>query len=277
MPTKPEWTIPSPWRNPPVLGLILLMLAACQTAPVGDPPPGGFFFVQITDTHFGSGDNFARGERVAEAVNRLPMPIEFVVHTGDITMERLDDPQVMARTREVLGRFHPPLFTIPGNHDLVRERHAVLLPLYREWFGELVTTHWVKGVWVVNFYAEPAARDFPVPGYDPLAALERALRQADGRPVLLFQHTPPVGGFFRNQIRAGWPPAQRARWEALVKAYNVKAVFAGHFHKDELHWIGDVPLFVAPPVADGWGRQATYRIYEYRDGRLSYRTQYLSP
>lgn len=263
------------WRTLLLNGLALLLLAACQGLPVGEVPRTQFHFVQITDTHFGSGDNFARAEQIATAVNRLPMPIEFVVHTGDIIMERLENPQVVARTREVLGRFRAPVYTLPGNHDLVRERHAAHLRIYREQFAELVTTHLVRGVWVVTFYGESAARNFPVPGYDPLAVLEQALRQGQGRPVLLFQHTPPVGGLFRNRIREGWPPAVRARWEALIKAYDVRAVFAGHFHKDELHWIGDVPLFVAPPVADSWGRQASFRIYQYRDGRLSYRTLYM--
>jgi hypothetical protein len=52
-------------------------------------------------------------------------------------------------------------------------------------------------------------------------------------------------------------------------------VIAGHFHRDELHWVGDVPLFVCAPLAGYWGRQGSYRIYEYKDGRLGYRTQYL--
>jgi UDP-2,3-diacylglucosamine pyrophosphatase LpxH len=93
--------------------------------------------------------------------------------------------------------------------------------------------------------------------------------------VLLFQHTPPVGGFFRNQVHPGWPEESRRRWEELVLGHAVKGVFTGHFHKDELHWVGDVPIFVAPPVAGSWGRQSTFRLYEYRDGKVSYRTGYV--
>jgi UDP-2,3-diacylglucosamine pyrophosphatase LpxH len=73
----------------------------------------------------------------------------------------------------------------------------------------------------------------------------------------------------------GWPPAARERFEQLVNAANVKGVLSGHFHRDELHWLGKVPVFVSAPVADYWGRQGSFRLYEYRDGRLSYRTIYL--
>jgi hypothetical protein len=35
-------------------------------------------------------------------------------------------------------------------------------------------------------------------------------------------------------------------------------------------------VFACPPVASYWGRQASFRLYEFRDGRLGYRTVYLS-
>jgi hypothetical protein len=55
----------------------------------------------------------------------------------------------------------------------------------------------------------------------------------------------------------------------------VQAVITGHFHRDELHWLDGIPIFAAPPVAAYWGRQASFRLYEYRDGRLGYRAVYL--
>ena len=66
-----------------------------------------------------------------------------------------------------------------------------------------------------------------------------------------------------------------AAWEKLVNTHNVKAVIAGHFHRDEFHWLGHVPLYVSGPVANFWNRNATFRLYEYRNGQIGYRTQYL--
>jgi UDP-2,3-diacylglucosamine pyrophosphatase LpxH len=76
-------------------------------------------------------------------------------------------------------------------------------------------------------------------------------------------------------MHEGWKLQMRRQWERLVNSANVKGVIAGHFHRAEQHWVGDVPLYVAPSVAGFWGRQGSYRIYEYRNGRLAYRTQYL--
>ncbi|MFW6303548.1 MAG: metallophosphoesterase family protein, partial [Candidatus Sumerlaeota bacterium] len=77
------------------------------------------------------------------------------------------------------------------------------------------------------------------------------------------------------KMHGGWRPEYREAWIKLINRYNVKAVIAGHFHRAEQHWLGDVPLYVAPPVAGYWGRQASYRLYHYQAGRLSFTTQYL--
>ncbi|MDY6906314.1 MAG: hypothetical protein SWH61_16705 [Thermodesulfobacteriota bacterium] len=53
----------------------------------------------------------------------------------------------------------------------------------------------------------------------------------------------------------------KEKWKTLINTYNVKAIVAGHFHRDELHWLGDVPVYIAPPVAGYWGRKAAFRIY----------------
>jgi UDP-2,3-diacylglucosamine pyrophosphatase LpxH len=76
-------------------------------------------------------------------------------------------------------------------------------------------------------------------------------------------------------MHRGWRKEVREKWERLLNSANVKAVIAGHFHRDEFHWLGEVPLYVAEPVAGYWGRQCTFRIYEYRGGKVGYRTVYV--
>lgn len=124
-------------------------------------------------------------------------------------------------------------------------------------------------------YTEPLSKNFVFQNYKPLEELETILEQSDGKPVLIFHHSPSVSDFYKNRMRSGWKA--RDQWAALLNRYNVKGVFAGHYHRDELYWLGKVPLYVCPPVGDTWGRgrQTTYRIYEYNDGRIGYRTQYL--
>ncbi|MCO5760015.1 MAG: metallophosphoesterase [Chromatiaceae bacterium] len=262
--------------RPPCLKIILTLLLLCLPVLTARAASDHFFFVQITDSHFGANDNLERGRRVVELINQLPMPVEFVVHTGDILADLILDPKVVDQTLEVMANLQPPLFYIPGNHDIHQKDSDQALAVYRERFGPLVQVEEIGGVVAIFLYIEPAARDWPViPGYDPLAELEKALVQAGDRPVLLFQHTPPVGGFFRNMLHRGWPEDKRQRWEALVSRHQVKGVFTGHYHKDELHWLGNTPIFVAPPISGSWGRQTSFRVYEYRDGVISYRSLYL--
>lgn len=262
-------------RSLPGLRLCFLLVICILAAPARSASDH-FYFVQMTDSHFGADDNLERGQRVVELINQLPVPVEFVVHTGDILADRILEPEVVDRTLAVMAGLQAPHFYVPGNHDIHKVDADKALAVYLERFGPLVHSEEFGGVVAIFIYMEPAARDWPViSGYDPLTELEKALKLAGDRPVLLFQHSPPVGGHFRNVIYPGWKEEQRQRWEALVRGHKVKGVFTGHFHKDELHWIGEVPLFVAPPVSGSWGRQSTFRLYEYQDGKVSYRTIYL--
>jgi hypothetical protein len=85
--------------------------------------------------------------------------------------------------------------------------------------------------------------------------------------VIVFHHVPPVEDFYNNAMHLGWPDDKRQRWTDLLESHHVVAEIAGHFHRDEHHFVGGVPLFVAEPVSGRYGRQAAYRIYQYDGGR----------
>jgi len=132
-----------------------------------------------------------------------------------------------------------------------------------------------KGVTFIFIYTEPLAESIELEGYDPLVELENILQNAKGKPTIVFHHTPSVDDFYKNAMHDSWKPKSRERWEKLLNTYDVKAVLTGHFHRDEHHWLGDTPLYISGPVGGKWGRQATFRIYEYKNGKLGYRTQYI--
>ena len=117
--------------------------------------------------------------------------------------------------------------------------------------------------------------NFTVNGYEPFQQLEKYLKESNGKPVVVFHHSPSVGSFHSNQFHEGWENEIKERWVKLLNKYNVKAVITGHFHRDEHHWLGNVPLYVSASIAGYWGRQGTFRIYEYNNGKISYRTQYI--
>jgi predicted phosphodiesterase len=234
-----------------------------------------FYFAQVTDTHFGSRDHLVRSRQIVQRINALPMKIACVVHTGDIVADQIEDKKLVTAVRAVMDSLDVPLHYVPGNHDIPADRLQATLPVYREAFGNLIESAKYNGVVFLFVYTEPLRKNIVIEGYRPLEALRQHLERAEGNPVIVFHHAPSVKNFYNNTVHSSWQAKIRRQWIALLNAYNVKAVIAGHFHRDEFHWLGKVPLYIAPPVAGFWGRQASYRIYEYRDGRVSYTTQYI--
>ena len=258
-----------------MLWYLATMAAVLATAILPADAGTPFYFVQITDTHFGSSGHDRIAVQMVEAINSLPMPIACVIHTGDIIADRLDNPEVLAVATGTLARLKMQLHLTPGNHDILKKRADATLSVYTNAIGPLAERVDYPDVTFLMVYTEPLDAAPPVEGFDPLAWLETALSGTGDRPVIVCHHRPPVDDFHGGRMHPGWPEATRERWIRLLNRGNVIAVLAGHFHRDELHWLGRVPLFVSAPMAVYWGRQPSFRLYEYRDGQLGYRTIYL--
>jgi len=240
---------------------------------------GRFYFVQITDTHLGIPGNKIRTDKVVKAVNGLPMEIVCVVHTGDIVDRTLQgDEGIFPDTLSIFKDLKSRIHFLPGNNDIrlggltstKKDREN-----YEQYFGSLISRAEYNGVIFLFAYTDPLRQSAAMAGYDPLELLKQYLDTAKGKPVVLFHHGPSVDDFYNNKFHGGWSKTVKENWVKLINRYNVKAVIAGHFHRDEFHWLGKVPLYVSPPVAEKWGRQACFRIYEYQNGKIGYTTQYL--
>ena len=252
---------------------IALCLALLFAGALSQAKDKSFYFVQITDTHLGYSDHEERLTQVVQAINKLPFQIEFVVHTGDITTDKIEDGPTLAGALSILKLLKPPIHYVAGNHDILRKKLDSTTMAFKNNFGDLISQKEYGGVVFLFVYTEPFGSGFSLPSYDPLAELGKRLKQSAGKPVVVFHHSPSVGDFYSNEMHPGWE--REKEWVTLLNRYNVKGVIAGHFHRDELHWLGKVPLYVCPPVAGHWGRQASFRIYEYKDGKIGYRTQYI--
>ena len=255
--------------------LIVIICITCVKSYAEEPQENHFYFVQITDTHFGDKDHLDRTKKAVERINKLPMPIKCVVHTGDIAMNNIEDKSVIDFGLSILKKLTVPIHYVPGNHDILRQKLKLTHKAYIEKFGGLISQAEYNDVLFIFVYTEPLRKAFTIEGYPPMELLENYLKQSEGKPVIVFHHAPSVDDFYKNKFHKSWKKEMREKWVKLINAYNVKAVIAGHFHRDEHHWLGDVPLYVSPPIAGYWGRQATFRIYEYRNGKIGYRTQYI--
>lgn len=253
------------------LGILAAPLARCADEP--------FHFVQITDLHVGGGtDHVQRVANAIDAINALPDPVAFVLVTGDLVRDDLWQTNAVARITRLLRRIRAPVHVVPGNHDILADHWTGTTNAYIQAFGPLQTNFTCHGV-VFLTLCDETLRDARLsaahPDCHPLGWLEQQLQVASNQPVIVVNHRPCVEDFHNNEYHAGWPQPVRQTWIELLNRHNVKAEITGHLHRDEMHWLGNVPLYVAAPLAGYYGRQGSFRIYTWQDGHLSYRTVYL--
>ena len=255
--------------------LILIFAGGCCPSSRSELAPH-FYFVQITDTHWGTRNGIALTRKAVDAINELPLKIAFVVHTGDVTADTIGDSNVVNEGLAVMKRLPMPVYYVPGNHDITKGDARETARLFKKHFSSLSRRVDVEGVVCLFFFSEPMSSGYRVGGYDAKEWLRENLEAAGKKPVLLFQHFPAVHDVRGQNGEAAWTDTYSPAWLRLFdRNPQIKAVVAGHFHRDELHWVGTTPVYVSSSVADFWGRQPSFRVYEYKDGRLGYWTVYL--
>ncbi len=255
----------------------------CASTPVDRQPDGPIYFVQITDTHFGKPIHDYRFRQAIEAVNALPFDISVVAHTGDFTSDNLYKEQTGIAVSNMLALIDKPVICAPGNHDLSMksnnpdQRLRDCLAVYLKYIGPLGQVYETDQAVFIAVCTEALRRDLKgILDFDALKWLGEQLDQTGGKPVFVFTHVPEGSDFYGNALHDGWPEAAHREWRRVLKKGNVKAVFAGHYHRDELQQNDDgIPTFVGNAIADFWGRQASFRIYAYENGRISFRTVYI--
>jgi 3',5'-cyclic AMP phosphodiesterase CpdA len=208
-----------------------------------------FSFVQLSDTHVGSGpplnpSGTAAFERAVEVVNRLPEAPDLVLFTGDLThdSEEPGEPaRRMKRFREIAGKLRiATRRAVPGEHDAGLD-HGVL---FRELFGETRYAFDHKGVHFVAL--DNVSRALPEVGPEQLAWLRADLaRLPPTAPLVVFTHRPLF------DLRPDW------EWftsdgdqvmKALARFENVTVLY-GHIHREHEHREGGVRHLAARGLA----------------------------
>jgi 3',5'-cyclic AMP phosphodiesterase CpdA len=214
-------------------------LPAC--ASLGAPEGDDFYFVQLSDTHWGfEGPKVnpdARGTlpKAIAAVNALAEPPDFIVFTGDLT-HTTDNP---VERRKRLGEFRDIVSGLevktvrfmPGEHDASLDHGKA----WMEFFGPTHYTFDHKGVHFVTLdnVSDPAARL----GEEQLAWLAADLdRQPKAARIVVLTHRPLF------DLAPQWDWATRdgaAALEILMRHPNV-TVFYGHIHQENHHMTGHI-------------------------------------
>ena len=213
-------------------------LAGCATG--GESASADFYFVQLSDTHWGfSGppNPDARNtlKHAVAAVNALAEQPDFIVFTGDLT-HTTDDP---GERRKRLGEFRDIVSALkvknvrfmPGEHDAALDRGAA----FKEFFGETFYSFDHKGVHFVALdnVSDPGARI----GDEQLAWLAQDLAKRPAKsPIVLLTHRP----LFDLEPKWDWATRDGARAIEILSTQPQVTVFYGHIHQEHHHMTGHI-------------------------------------
>jgi hypothetical protein len=215
--------------------------SAMQAQGTASKDSGEFYFVQLSDTHWGfEGPQVnpdARGTlpRAIAAVNALSPQPDFIMFTGDLT-HTTEDPAVrrrrMAEFKSTIAALKvAPVRFIPGEHDAALDRGEAFI----ENFGPTHYSFEHKGVHFIALdnVSDPAARI----GQEQLDWLQADLAKlAPATPVVVFTHRP----LFDLYPQWDWATRDGARAIEILSARQNVTVFYGHIHQEHHHMTGAV-------------------------------------
>jgi 3',5'-cyclic AMP phosphodiesterase CpdA len=198
-------------------------------------PDSEFFFLQLSDTHWGySGPANPEADvtlpTAVKAINAVAARPDFIVFTGDLT-HTTDDVAVrgrrMAGFKQVISELGPrEVRLMPGEHDASLDRGAA----YQEHFG---ATHYSFDHKGVHFVAIDNVSD---PGgavgaaqIDWLAADLRVVGKE--APIVVFTHRPLFGLY----PQWDWATADGDKVIDVLLPHRHVTVFYGHIHQEHHH------------------------------------------
>lgn len=249
-----------------------------------DTNANDFFFVQMSDTHWGfSGEKInpdASGtlKKAVAAVNALEQAPDFIFFTGDLT-HTTDDPKErrrrLAEFKEIVSQLNVKnvRFT-PGEHDASLDHGEA----YKEFFGETHYTFEHKGIQfiVLDNVSDPAASL----GSEQLDWLKTVLDSfSKDQNIVVFTHRP----LFDLYPQWDWATRDGAVAVELLMPYRNVTVFYGHIHQENFHMTGHIQhhsakslMFPLPPPGSQpkrapipWDAQSPYKGVGFREVRAA--------
>jgi 3',5'-cyclic AMP phosphodiesterase CpdA len=203
---------------------------------VRQPQSDDFCFIQITDTHIGNAEAL---RQFARQTAKLPVPIAFVVNTGDLVRDSMgtdlkEARRLFDRYMGAAAAFEQPLFNVPGNHDHAAigvkavDRNDPLWGkgLYRHLLGPM---HY-SWDWGNAHFVALDGTSFP-PYEEQLGAEQLAWLKADlsfqprDKPLVLFCHQPMVA---TKSFSEGLKDTEELA--GVLQGRKVLGIFCGHLH-----------------------------------------------
>jgi Icc protein len=222
-------------------GLLMSKPAAAATST--------FSFIQISDSHIGftrpeNPDVLGTFTKTVAAINALPQPPAFVVHTGDVT--HLAKPGQFDSAKQVLSTLKVPLIVLPGEHDVIGSPRAFFDAFARPdapngWFSfDQGGIHFLSLVNVFNFEVDGKL------GTEQLDFVAKDLAaQKTSTPIVVFGHVP----LYALYPPWGWTTEDGARVLGALRRFDAVTVLNGHIHQIIQHTEGNIRFATAAATA----------------------------
>jgi len=209
--------------------------------PAGSAKASDFYFVQLTDTHWGfegaKANPDAKGTlgKAIDAVNALDPQPDFVIFTGDLT-HITDDAALrrkrMAEFKEQASRLKArQVRFLPGEHDASGDHGAA----FQEAFGPSRYVFAHKGLHFIVL--DNVSQDGSVLGEEQLKWFATELAKTPKKePLVIFTHRP----LFDLYPDWDWTTTDGQKALDLLKDHHFVTVFYGHIHQEHHHTTGHI-------------------------------------
>lgn len=212
-----------------------------------------FSFVQISDTHIGfkkaaNPDTLGTVRETINKIKALPVPPDFILHTGDVT--HLATPEQFDTAQAALSELNLPIHFIPGEHDIVdgTDPRAYLDRFGKGTKGDGWYSFDANGVHFVGLVSVVHLGDKGqgTLGVDQIAWLRDDLAHlSSSAPLVVFSHF-PLWSLFPDW---GWGTADAAAALTLLKRFGSVTVLNGHIHQVQKKVEGHIVFHTARSTA----------------------------
>jgi len=247
-----------------------------------------FFFFQLADTQYGmfTGNKgfekeAALTQQAVKHINRLRP--RFVIVCGDLTNATPEHARYQAQVAQYHQDFSKvapdiPLVCVCGNHDIGNRPTPKSIASYNENFGDDYFSFWVGGV--CNVVLNSSVLKDPTGAPEVLVAQQKWLEQqlhvakaGKARHILLFQHHPL---FLTDENEPDQyfniPLTRRTPLLDQLKRADVRAVFAGHYHRNAYGRAGAMEMITTGPVGRPLGKDASgLRVVIVHEAKIQHR------
>jgi 3',5'-cyclic-AMP phosphodiesterase len=194
----------------------------------------GFTFAQVSDSHLGfdkpANPNVTNTfQQALDYVTSMPDKPAFIIHTGDIT--HLSKPAQFDTGAQLLGATKLPVYTVPGEHDVLEDDRKSYLNHYGKgtkgdgWYSFNANgVHFVGLVNVMNLQGNGLG-DL---GQAQLEWLEKDVKGlSSSTPIVVMAHV-PLWLVYQDW---GWGTADGAQALSYMKRFGSVTVLNGHIHQ----------------------------------------------